>query len=235
MTEAAAVVISVRGDAQRLVPPDLGVVQCAIRTVAPTKAAALQNAAAAQDALIDDLRHFGAVPFTADAPKQPVAWLTRSAITQPEHGEKRDGSYGPTGNVIGLVAVLLYVRDFARRDDLDALLARHEQLDVQGVDWQVDADNPAWPEVRAAAIRAAIARGRDYAAALGGALVRIEQVADAGLLGEVRNGHHESFAFAASGRQASFDDSHTPSLDPVPQTVFAVIDARFTASVAPLA
>lgn len=236
MSEATTVVISVRGDAEQLVAPDVGTVHCAIRTVADSKAAVLRDAAAAQDALIDDLTHFGAVPFTAEEPKQPIAWLTHSATTELEYGfDEVSGRHGPTGNVVGVVAVMLYVRDFARRDDLDALLARHDRLDVQGVGWQVDADNPAWPAVRAAAIQAAILRGRDYAAALGGSLLRIEQVADAGLLGETNAGRGEGYAVALSGRHASFDESHAPSLDPVPQTVVAVIDARFTASVPSLA
>ncbi|HEX7993494.1 MAG TPA: hypothetical protein VF506_06190 [Streptosporangiaceae bacterium] len=41
---------------------------------------------------------------------------------------------------------------------------------------------PAWREVRAAAIRDAIAKGRDYAAALGGGLRAVEHIADPGFL-----------------------------------------------------
>jgi uncharacterized protein len=235
MSEATTVVISVRGDAEQLVPPDLGTVHCMIRTVAASKAIALQDAAAAQDVLVNDLTQFGAVPFTADAPKQPLAWLTRSATTDLEYSDKRDGSYGPTGNVIAQLAVTLYVRDFARRDELDVLLARHEQLNVQWVGWHVDADNPGWSAVRAAAIRTAILRGRDYAAALGGSLVRIDQVADAGLLGggDSLPEHHARGVMLASG--AAADDGGAPSLDPVPQSLVAVIEARFTAAVPPLA
>ncbi len=49
--------------------------------------------------------------------------------------------------------------------------------------WHVDWDNPAWPQVRAAAIGAAIHKARDYAAALGARLRQVEHIADAGLLG----------------------------------------------------
>jgi uncharacterized protein YggE len=232
MSEPTTVVISVRGDAEQLVPPDLGTVHGALRTVAGSKAAALRDVAAAQDALVGDLTQFGAVPFAADSPRQPVAWLSRSATTEIEHDyDDRTGRHGPTGNVIAQVAVTVYVRDFARRDDLDALLAQHELFNVHWVGWHVDADNPAWAEVRAAAIRAAILRGRDYAAALGGSLVRIDQVADAGLLGEGGERRAGGLMMGARAASAGFDEGQAPSLDPVPQTLSAVIDARFTASV----
>jgi uncharacterized protein len=47
----------------------------------------------------------------------------------------------------------------------------------RAVDW----DNPGWHDVRAAAIEAAIAKGRDYATALGGQLRTVEHM--------VRRGH----------------------------------------------
>lgn len=49
--------------------------------------------------------------------------------------------------------------------------------------WSVDDDNPDWALVRADAISAALFKGQDYASALGGSVVAVEHVADAGLLG----------------------------------------------------
>jgi uncharacterized protein YggE len=65
----------------------------------------------------------------------------------------------------------------------------------------VDWDNPAWPQVRAAAISAAIGKARDYAAALGAALRHVEHIADAGLLGGDTTPYHTVYnrAFRASG------------------------------------
>jgi uncharacterized protein YggE len=108
------------------------------------------------------------------------------------------------------------------------LASAHEAVSVHHVDWQVDWDNPAWPDVRAAAIQAAIAKGHDYAAALGGSLRTVEQIADAGLLG----GGNPEYRFSA-GRTAyaaaAGGESDAPSLDPVPQELVAIIEARFTA------
>ena len=96
------------------------------------------------------------------------------------------------------------------------------------VSWHVDWDNPAWSDVRAAAVQAAIAKGRDYAAALGGSLRGVEHIADAGLLG---GGNPESGLTGVRAARAagSGAESDTPSLDPVPQELAAIVEARFTA------
>jgi uncharacterized protein YggE len=132
--------------------------------------------------------------------------------------------------VTAAVAVVITVRAFGLLDPLGTVLAAHEAVSVHHVDWQVDWDNPAWPDVRAAAIQAAIAKGHDYAAALGGSLRTVEQIADAGLLGgdagEPRFTGASKMAHAAA---ALGGDPDTPSLDPVPQELVAIIEARFTA------
>ena len=78
------------------------------------------------------------------------------------------GQYQPTGQVTAAVAVMIGVRDFGLLDALGGVLAAREAVTVHEVTWHVHWDNPAWPGVRAAAVQAAIAEGRDYAAALGG-------------------------------------------------------------------
>ena len=45
------------------------------------------------------------------------------------------------------------------------------------------AGHAAWPQVRAAAIGAAMGKARDYAAALGATVRHVEHIADVGLLG----------------------------------------------------
>ena len=82
-------------------------------------------------------------------------------------------------------------------------------------------------------IRAALRKGRDYAAALGVSLSRVQHVADTGLLGESGDSPEvrrvSRAAFASAGQ-----DTDTPSLDPVPRELAAVIEARFQATTAAL-
>jgi uncharacterized protein YggE len=126
---------------------------------------------------------------------------------------------------------VIVVRAFDLLDTVGAVLAAHEAVSVHQVSWDVDWDNPAWPDVRAAAIQAAIAKGRDYATALGGSLRDVQHIADAGLLGG--DGAPQGFAStSAMGRRRpsrAGGEPDAPSLDPVPQELTAVIEARFTA------
>ena len=228
--------LSVRGEASRLVDPDYAVLSGTLRCTAGSKAAALADAAAAQSSVITDLIALGAVAATVQTNRSPLTWSVPSVTTEIEHGKLPDGEYGPTGRVIAIAWFGVVVRDFTLLQALSSTLARHEALDVQGVRWQVDDDNPAWPEVRAEAIHAAIAKGRDYAAALGSVLLGVDHIADTGLLAsaggaQVRGRTSGTFARSATAAGTGVPDS--PTLDPVPQEVSATIEARFTAAAVP--
>jgi uncharacterized protein YggE len=124
------------------------------------------------------------------------------------------------------------LRDLTRLDDVATALAAITDLDLQHVQWQVDPHNPTWPLVRAAAIQDAITKARDYATALRGAVTAVVHVADEGLLaGRDRHMHFDAQAVAMSGAAES---DGGPSLDPVPQEISAVIEARFEARIDPL-
>jgi uncharacterized protein len=126
--------------------------------------------------------------------------------------------------VTATVALRVTVRDLDRLDDLAGLAAAHPALNVHRVSWEVDWDNPAWPQVRAAAIGAAIGKARDYAAALGATVAHVEHIADAGLLGDTapyQTVHSAAYARAGGNQPA------TPALTPVPQELTATIEARF--------
>jgi uncharacterized protein len=229
--------VSVRGEARLILAPDSATLTGALTTVQATKAEALSAAAAALTRLTDDLTTLGAVAHTADSGDRPLTWSAFSATTNPEYDfDNRKGEQTATGRVIASVSVSLVVRDFGLLDPLGRMLAGHDTLNLHQVGWLVDADNPSWPELRAAAIRDAVAKGRDYAAALGGSLVRVEHLADVGLLGGEAPMHVAVGAMARSGVRFGLNSgsSGTPSLDPVPQELFAAVDARFIATVAAL-
>lgn len=230
MNETAAMAVSVLGEARRTVPPDTAVLAATIATTRQSKAEALRAAAAALEGLTDDLAGIGGVALAVDTLRSPLTWSAHSSGTREEHAHhERTGEYQPTGKIIATVAVQITVRELGLLEALGARLARHSALAVHDVSWQVDWDNPAWPQVRAEAIHAAIAKGRDYAAALGGQLAAVEHVADPGLLGDEGQqwaGSRRLSAFAASAGETA----DAPSLDPVPQELTALIEARFTAT-----
>jgi uncharacterized protein YggE len=234
MSDPTGPLLSVRGDARQTVPPDYVILGSAIALSRDSKAAALRAAAAALDRLIAGLASLGGVVLGAGTERRPLTWSAQSATTHVERDhDEQTGRYEPTGQVTATVAVMITVRDFGLLDVLGAALAAHEAVDVQEVSWHVDWDNPAWPQVRAAAIQAAIRKGHDYAAALGGSLHSVEHIADTGLLGG-GGGDSAGFRFtgtriaAAAGRGG--DEPDVPSLDPVPQELTATIEARFAAT-----
>jgi len=229
MSDQAGLLLSVRGEARRSVTPDSAVVAAAIECSRGSKPEALRAAAAELDSLTADLAAQGGVALGAGTGRHPLTWSAQSATTYAEHAyDERTGRHQPTGQVTAAVAVVLTVRAFGLLDPLGAILGAHEAVSMRGVDWRVDWDNAAWQDVRAAAIQAAVRKGSDYATALGGTLRTVEHIADAGLLGgdgaQPRLASPMVRAAAAAGGEPD-----APSLDPVPQELVAVIEARFTA------
>jgi uncharacterized protein YggE len=209
------------------VSPDEAQLRAAISITEDSKPAALSAAAAALAQLLAGLAELGGTATTPETARAPLTWSAQSVTTYVEQWQdKETGRVERTGRVTATVGLALNVRDFALLDVLGSMLADQSDLDVHQVLWSVDVDNPAWPAVRAGAIRAAIRKGQDYAAALGGSIDRVEHSADAGLLGGVDNGAAPGFLLAS---RAMSNDS-TPTMDPGPQVLSATIDARFLAT-----
>jgi uncharacterized protein len=232
MSDTAGPFLSVRGDARQTVAPDYVSLPGTIELSRGSKREAVRAAAASLDRLIADLTALGGVALGVETERRPLTWSAQSATTRVEfHHNEQTGRSEPTGQVTAAGAVLIVVRDFGMLDTLGAVLTAHETLSVHQATWEVDWDNPAWPDVRAAAIRAAIRKGRDYAAALGGSLHSVEHIADAGLLGSGDAAQYRSTGGGARARSAfSGGEPDAPSLDPVPQELAATIEARFTAA-----
>ena len=230
MGDPAGVLVSVRGEARRIVPPDQADAAVTVASSRESKAEAVRAAAAGLDGLTADLAAHGGVALDAGTGRRPLTWSAHSVRTHLEHAhDERTGRYEPTGRVAAEVAVVIAVRAFELLDALGAVLAAHEAVTAHEVSWHVDWDNPAWPEVRAAAVHAAVAKGRDYAAALGGSLRGVEHIADAGLLGGDAAPPQFTRGLMAMSAAGAGGEPDAPSLDPVPQELTAIIEARFTA------
>ena len=228
MNDADSVLLSVSAEARQLVAPDYAVLDGLIEHTAGSKVEAVRSVSASLDRLTADLAALGAVPFDEGAGRRPLTWSAYSSATREErYHDKETGRVERSGQVTATVALRVTVRDLDALDDLSGVLAAHPSLNVHGVMWHVDWDNPAWPHVRTAAIGAAIRKARDYAAALGAMLRQVEHIADVGLLGGDTAPYQPGSivarkAFAASGGQPG-----TPALNPVPQELIATIEARF--------
>ena len=189
------------------------------------------RAAALLDELTRRLATLGGEAFTPETARASLTWSAYSLSTQVEREYNPDrGRPEPTGRVLASVNVSVMARDFRLLEALGGVFAQQEAFYIDGVSWQVDDDNPGWATVRAAAIEAAMRKGRDYARALGTSLTGIEEVADTGLLAGSGSGLPGPRAASRMLASAVGDDLDAPSLDPVPQELTATIEARFTAS-----
>jgi uncharacterized protein YggE len=228
----ARTLLSVRGEAQRTVAPDGVAISCAVSATEGTKRAAAAAASEALGHLLADLTALGGRVLSVDTPREPLTWSTQSISTYEEHAlDKETGVHGPTGRHTATAHVVVILREFDLLGPVEAALTSDDPVGIDLVRWLVDDDNPDWALVRADAIRAALIKGQDYASALGGSVIGVEHVADAGLLGNDPTGQRREPASALSFAGGAPEGA---SLDPVPQQLSAVIEARLTAIVGPL-
>jgi hypothetical protein len=231
-------VISVSGQAQHVVAPDFATLTTGLSWQGPDKDEVFDRVTRAHTATLDALRGFGGVALSVETTRAPLTWSTRSFSAQVRYSHDYQTGASRPGGWIASVPVSIVLRDLDRLAELAPVLVGLPDLQISYVSWSVDPRNPAWPVVRAAAIQDAIAKARDYAASLGGQLTTLLHVADAGLLdssGAARRNRNLDFEMAAVPMSGSaMGEDSTPALDPVPQEISAVIEARFEAHVAGL-
>jgi uncharacterized protein len=228
MNDADSVLLSVRAEARHLVAPDYAVLDGLIEQTARSKVEAMRSVAASLDRLTADLAALGAVPLDEGAGRRPLTWSAHSSTTRQErYHDQETGRVKRSGQVTATVALQVTIRDLDTLDDLSGVLAAHPSLDVHGVMWHVDWDNPAWPQIRAAAISAAIHKARDYAAALGATVRQVEHIADVGLLNDDAAPYQPGRFVTAKTLGVGIEQPTTPALNPLPQELIATIEARF--------
>jgi uncharacterized protein YggE len=203
MPEQSMVVV--RGGAVREVPPEIAT--CAVTVFVRDRdkqrvLAGLAERAAEVRVALDDLgaaierRETGAVEVYPEA-----------------KGESRLVTY------VGRVATVITVTDFAALGDLLLQLAVMEQVAVSGPWWQLRPGSTAGSEVRHEAIADALARAREYAAAVGARVDRLIEIADEGA------GGAGPMMFAAA-HASSRIGAEGLALDPQQQVVQASVVVR---------
>lgn len=110
------------------------------------------------------------------------------------------------------------------------MLARHQDLQLHDTLWGSTTTTPHGRRCAPQAIRAALRKGADYAAALGGTLVRVVHVADAGLLSRSVPEVHGRASLVEQKSRGGSGPGDAPSLTPVPQRLIAAIDAGVLAT-----
>lgn len=135
----------------------------------------------------------------------------------------------------GAVTVTVAVADFTLLGELILHVAEQEHTSVAGPWWSLHADSKVHAEARQAALVDAIARGREYAAALGARIERLIELADEGLSSWPARMQAMTFGEPASAvvkaaRMRGGAPAVQLDLDPQRQVVRAAVEARFAIS-----
>ena len=208
-------VVAVRGEGLREVDPELAeftVVVVARDKDRQTTLTRLRERAEALRELFD--RHAEAIERRE----------TSGLHVHPEMGEKGERVTAYSGSVVTTVVV----RDFAALGELLLTVANQDQTHVDGPTWSLRPDSPVYKEVRRDAVADAIARGKEYAEALGAQVVDLLELADPGLSGGSESlGRFQTYDMQAKSR-GSYGSGAPLQLDPQRQRVRAAVEARFT-------
>lgn len=140
----------------------------------------------------------------------------------------------PQEKISGYVATVhhtLTVVDFTRLGELIAMIADQDLVEVAGPWWGLRPDSATHRRARMQATQDAVRRARDYAEAVGSALVGLVALADAGLMSEMPGPVAPLAMAAAMGpmrSRAPAPEAFTFEITPVKQVVRASVEARFT-------
>ncbi|MEV6926346.1 SIMPL domain-containing protein [Dactylosporangium sp. NPDC051485] len=207
--------VAVRGESVREVEPELAqftVVSTARDKDRATTLTRLRERADALRKLLERPEYAGAIERRE----------TGGLHVYPEAGKRgeRVSAYH------GSVSTTVVVTDFAALGEMMLAAAAQDQTRVNGPDWSLRPDSPVHAESRRAAVADAIARAREYAAALGAEVVELVELADPGLGGRVEA--VATYQAYGAPRGKSFGGGPELELDPQLQRVYAAVEARFT-------
>lgn len=130
----------------------------------------------------------------------------------------------------GRVQITATVGDFTALGEMTTRLADRELTRVDGPWWALRPDSPAHREARQQAVREAVVRAREYAAALDADLVALVELADLGAENATAPPPPSFAARAAGFGGAPSEAAAALDLEPQRQRVQAQVNARFLMS-----
>jgi uncharacterized protein YggE len=203
--------VLVSGEATLTVDPEIATLWVTATGKARDRQSALERCRAAQDQVAAVVARAGDAVETSETAGVTV------------YRERRD--HRVDGDPVASVTTRVTVARFDALGSLVAELGLLDQVTVSGPSWRVRPDSPAYEAARLAAVRDAMHRARQYAAAFGAELTALLEVRDPGL---------SSGAFELAGAPApmggSGDGEFSLDLTPGRQQVHGAVEVRFVMS-----
>ena len=206
--------MAVRGEVHREVDPEIATFTISVEARGRDRDAVLRLLAGRQER----------VRAVLDGYASAVEKQESSGIHVYPEGKKGSGEKVTAHN--GNLQTTVTVADFAVLGPLMLALAGEEQVSVSGPWWALRPGSPAHRDARQAAIADALERAREYAAALSARIVRLIELADAGLNAQPLAGG----GFRAMSLSEGAGDVPHMDLEPERQQVHASVEARFAIS-----
>jgi uncharacterized protein YggE len=207
--------VAVRGEASLEFDPEVARITVTVSSRGTDRREALESLTRRNSEALELLKGYG----------EAVEKLATGTFSvSPELAEK--GRRERVRTYHGRVQITATVGDFTALGEMSTRLAELELTRVEGPWWALREDSPAHREARQHAVREAVTRAREYAAALGADLVALVELADPGA--ESSAPSSPPGARAAGFRGAPPGDA-APALDlePQRQRVQAQVNARF--------
>lgn len=214
-------VISVRGETTLVVDPEVADLYISLFSRARDRREAYERLSKRNDEVLALIRGYG------DAVEQlGSGGMTVLPETTTKSRDEKIRSYS------GTVRVNATVADFSVLGELVAHLSELETATLSGPYWRLRPTSPVYKQARTEAVGEAVARARDYAAALGCEVTGLIELADTGMSGAAQRPQPRMAGVAFASRAAPAGAPEPPSLDlePQQQTVYANIEARFNAT-----
>ena len=203
--------VVVRGEAILLVEPEVADLVVTVRTRARDRQTALERCRARQDEVSAVLSSAGDAVETVE---------TTAVSVQLELRDR-----GTPGEPVACVRTRLTVARLDAVGDLVVALGRLDDVEVSGPMWRLRPDSPSVEQARLDALRDAVYRARQYAAAFGAELTALLEISDVGLSG---GGFRVAAAMAP---MAPFEAGELQlDLTPAGQEVHGAVEVRFAIS-----
>ena len=220
MTDPAApIMINVRGEANLEADPELCEFAVTVEARDKDRRATLEKLTQRNNQLLDQIKSGYA-----------------EALEKLESGRlyvypEQKGRDEKIRSYLGSARIRVVVKDFTALGEMITRLADAEMRSIDGPYWSLRRDSEVYRRARTEAVAEAVTRAKEYAAAIGSQITALVELSDSGLSTQGAPAPQGMVRYAALAKGSGSGGAYEPpalDLEPVRQSVYASVEARFT-------